>query len=346
METMRGVLAFAAALGCNSVLGIDEATLCSDGSCDGGVPSLQGSNPPGAGGASSNGSISDAGASSDASAPLGSSSAGSSSAGSGESGVPTNVMIAPSQSPPADMGSGSGAGNDPDDNSGSGNPGGGNADPGNPGSAGSSSGGGSGDDDDDPPPVEPPTSPPPPPSACQGRVSGAAFCDGATRIACGPAGAVTSTLVCPSVDHCQQASGAICAACLTGEARCEGAVLSVCNADHSGFVAQACSSAALCNVAQARCDAPVCTANQARCAGAVLEVCNATLTGFDSIDCSPAACNPTTGRCNLCTPGASRCVGSRTVATCDATGQNEVQTDCGVLETCSSGVCQVLGLPL
>jgi hypothetical protein len=354
-------VAFAAALGCNSVLGIDEATLCGDGSCDGGVPPIiQGathSNLPGAGGAASNGTNPGAGATSDASTPRDTPSV------SGELGVPADdVELVPSSDPPPTSGSGSGNsgeddnsgngnadpgngnnGNPDNGNNGKGNNGNGNGNAGdNPGSGGSS--GGSGAGGNDPPPAEPPASPP---SPCAGRANGEAFCDGATRIACGAGGTVVSSLACPSVALCTQASGAVCAACTTGEARCDGAALSVCNATHTGFTVQACGSAAQCNATQGRCD-PACAANQVRCEGAVLQICNATLTGFDPVvDCgSPGACNAEAGGCNICTPGTSRCAGLSTVATCDASGQSEVLADCGLLETCSAGECRIAGLPL
>jgi hypothetical protein len=78
-----------------------------------------------------------------------------------------------------------------------------------------------------------------------------------------------------------------------------------------------------------------------------LQACNATLTGYDLVvDCgSPAACNAQTGACNVCTPGARRCIDSLTAGICDSTGQSEVQVDCALLlQSCVAGECELLGL--
>jgi hypothetical protein len=352
-RALVGTVVLGTALGCNSVLGIDDATLCGGSACDGGVPAFvaegtqanlpgeSAANPPASGG-------------SDAAAPI-------DAPGNGELGVPMDVPLTPTENPADNSGSGnsgSGSGSSGEGNgSGDGNSGGGNSGQGNGGgNSGNDPGDGDGsDDDDDPPPVDnpttpppttpPPAEPPPPPSPCDGRVNGDAFCNGLTRIVCGPGETVTSTLTCLSADHCAQATGPLCAVCLTGEARCDGAALSVCNATHSGFDIQACAGPQFCNVAQASCSAPACQPNEVRCEGAFLQVCNATLTGFDPIaDCGVAtACNASTASCNICTPGATRCQNLTTLATCDATGQAEVVSGCPLLQTCDSGDCQLLG---
>lgn len=358
------VLLLGAAPACNAVLGIDDATLCSSGSCDAGVPPFDdGTRLPGADNTSGG---SDAGDdATDIDGELGAPGSGpltpapGANNGSNPETNPTPGTGA-SGGDPADDGSdnsggnnsgngSAGSGNSGSDNSGSDNPGngnagssnsgpgGGNAGNGNSGSGGSNSGPGGGAPDDDPPP---------PPSPCAGRASGEAFCDGLTRISCGPGGTVVGTVACPSVDFCSQSSGGGCAACLTGDALCTGASLSVCNAAHTGFDAVACASPAQCNAALGRCDAPACAPNQLRCDGAVLQVCNATLTGFDPIvDCgAPAACNAQTGACNICAPGTRRCVDSGTVGICDSTGQSEVTVDCTpLIESCSAGECELLG---
>jgi len=340
--TVIAAVGLGAAFGCNSVLGIGDATLCGGGSCDGGVPTVvtegtpaslpAAGNPPAPGGV-------------DAAVPP------ASPLGSGELGTPADVPLAPNENPAENSGAGSGS-----NNSGAGNGSGNGNSGGNPGN-----GNASGPGEDDPPPDDapttpppttpppttpPPTQPPPPPSPCDGRDNGEAFCSGLNRIACGPGGSVTSTLPCSSAEHCAQATGPLCAVCLTGEASCSGAALSVCNATHTAFDIQACAGPQFCNAAQARCTPPACQPNEVRCDGALLQVCNATLTGFDPIaDCGVAtACNASTASCTLfCTPGTSRCVDLTTVATCDATGQTEVVSGCPLLQTCESGDCQLLG---
>ncbi len=156
-----------------------------------------------------------------------------------------------------------------------------------------------------------------------------------------------SSQPCASLAHCEQGTGGSCAACLEGEARCEGASLSSCNDSRTGLDTVACAGPAQCNAAQARCEAPVCAPNQVVCNGAALQRCNATLTGFDPIaDCgAPQACNAQAASCNVCTPGASRCADAITLATCDASGQFEATSGCGLLGVCQGGACILLGLP-
>lgn len=320
-------MSLAALPACNALLGIDDATLCSEG-CDGGVPAFSAEVAPSLPGRGNGADAGDEGAATP---------------GAGnEIPPPIQGVNTPGAMDGANSGNG-GASNGGTSNGGTSN--GGSADddptppdPGSGGSGGTSSGPGGGDNDDDVPP---------PPSACDGQANGFAFCDGATRISCGPGGSVAGSLPCPTLAHCTQSSGPGCAACLTGEARCTGAILSVCNADHTGFDTTACASAAQCNPTLALCDAAVCSANQLRCEGAVLQVCNATLTGFDLVvDCgSPAACNAQTGACNICAPGTRRCVDSGTVGICDSTGQTETRIDCTpLIESCVAGECELLGL--
>jgi hypothetical protein len=321
-------LVFVASAACNAVLGIDEATLCSEGSCDGGAPALSeqiAPNLPGSardGGAdASAGNALSPGSSNEAIPPVrgvnSSAPGGSGPGGSGPaSGGTDNAEPA---TPPDPAGSGGSGGNG---SSGSGSNGSGN------GNAGSDA-------------VPPPSSP------CAGRENGFAFCDGAVRISCGPDGSVAGSTPCPTPQHCSQSTGPTCAACLTGEARCSGAILSVCNAAHTGFNATACAGPSQCNPARASCDAPACAANQLRCDGSVLQVCNPTLTAFDTvIDCgSPAACNAQTGACNICTPGARRCIDSGTAGICDSSGQTETRIECTpLIESCTGGECELLGL--
>jgi hypothetical protein len=315
---------------CNAVLGIDDATLCSDGSCDAGGPHLSDDVAPnlparGAGNGDDAGTEGAPGPGGELIPPVQGvntpGAAGAASSNNGGSGNGSSNDEGTAGAGPASPEPGSGGSNG---SGGSGN------------SGGSSSGpGGSGGEV------------PPPPSACDGRESGSAFCDGVIRISCGPGGSVVGSIPCPTLAHCTESSGPACAACLTGEARCTGAILSVCNAAHDGFDTSACAGPTQCNPALARCDLPACAANELRCDGAVLQVCNATLTGFDPVtDCgSPAACNVQTGACNVCAPGTRRCVDGDTVGICDSTGQTETRIDCTpLLENCVAGECELLGL--
>jgi hypothetical protein len=294
---------------CNAVLGIDEAgLLCSGATCDAGLYQLQ----------ATDGGIGNAVASADGSGSASAPAAGGSSASDagldatspfGE--VAGNLPLAPSQGP-------------------------GNQGNGNPGDPGSGSGGAA------------PTPPPPPPSPCAGRAAGEVFCSDALRTTCGPNGSVGRTVSCPSATHCQQSTGSECATCLSSEVRCDGSVLLSCNAGQNGFDALPCASAPLCDAVGRRCVAPACAPNQSQCTGASLERCNADSTAFvPAQTCgSPELCNAQAGRCNACVPGTTRCADSATQATCDSSGQAEVQAFCSVIETCVAGRCQVVVPPL
>ncbi len=334
------------ASGCNALLGIEEASLtCAGAPCDAGASSPRGEDRvpgPGALGSSaiSNGGMGplggvgaavDAGGL-DASAPVGAANG---------SELPANVIL------PNPGGAQTGSA----DNSGSGGPDGDEPNDDEPNRGGDDTGNGSGT----PGPATPAagsggstSEPPPPPSPCAGRAAGEAFCSDAARISCGPEGSVASSLVCSSTQHCQQGNGQTCAACLTGDARCEGQVLTVCNAARSGFDSQICGSAALCNAARQRCEpAQQCAPSESRCRGRNLERCNAAGTALEQLDCgSPQRCNEAAGRCDVCGPGTARCLDSDTVAACDASGATETPIPCGLLESCSAGACVVLGLPL
>lgn len=277
----------------------------------------------------------------------------------------------------------SGDGNSGDDNSGSGNSGSGNSgntngsgnsgndsngngNSGN-GSAGSGSGGGASAPPPaqmpppetpppatpppaTPPPAEtpPPATPPPPPSPCDGLAAGTSFCIGSVRTTCGPSGTIAGSVNCPSPLLCTESTTTACAACLGGEARCEGGLLLTCNAARTAFTTTDCGSASLCDAVNLSCAAPACSPNQSRCQGATLERCNATLTGFEPVlECgSEQLCDATAGRCNNCTPNATRCVDLTTVAVCDPTGQTEIQSTCSGLTVCTGGECLGLGIDL
>jgi len=329
-------------VGCNAVLRIDEAELCSGPTCADVPAFAQGSTKP--------------------TTPL---STRGSDAGASDAGprAATPRPLAPAPRPPAGSGGGAGSeGSRPANGSGgSGNaeePGAGASfppddDPGSDGSGvddegasgngnGSSDGNGDGSNDGD----DDGDGQPAPPTPCTGRAN-EVLCDGVTRVSCGPDGRVSGSETCASAAHCAQGNGPSCAACLAGEARCEGATLLSCNTARSGLDAQDCGGAALCNAAQARCDAAACEPGSLSCQGAVLQRCNATSTGFDPlVDCgAPEACNAATGSCNVCTPGARRCLDQSTVMVCDAAGQAETPQGCGLLEVCSNGQC-VIGLSL
>ncbi len=67
-------------------------------------------------------------------------------------------------------------------------------------------------------------------------------------------------------------------------------------------------------------DAFSCTPNQFQtCSGSAAVVCNATGTGTTMTDCGAPGCNATAGRCNMCVPNNTACIGN-SVGTCGADG--------------------------
>lgn len=66
---------------------------------------------------------------------------------------------------------------------------------------------------------------------CRGRAAGESFCRGDLRISCGEGESVSASTSCASASHCAAGTGPRCAACLPGEARCDGSTaLIVCDA--------------------------------------------------------------------------------------------------------------------
>lgn len=312
--SLKALLTLWGLAGCNAVLGIDEATLtCGGATCDAGLYELQ----------AQDGGIGSAVISVDRS---GNSSPGAPAAGGGSSLTDAG--------PDATSSSREVVGNLPLAPNGSGNQGPGNQGPGNQGPG---SGNGT-----------PTPTPTPPPSPCAGRPAGEAFCSEAVRTNCGPNGSVERALSCQSAAHCQQSTGSECATCLSSDVRCDGSVLLSCNAARNGFDALPCVSAPLCDAVGRRCLAPACDPNQSQCNGAALERCNPDSTAFEpALTCeSPQLCNAPAGSCNACIPGTSRCADNNTQATCDSSGQAEVQAFCSVIEACVAGRCQVVVPPL
>jgi hypothetical protein len=158
---------------------------------------------------------------------------------------------------------------------------------------------------------------------------------------------------CDAGSPCDPEGGCRPAVCNANEYRCTGAELERCNVARTGWIpVNTCTTAALCNVAAKRCEAPVCAPNERRCTAAgVLERCNEDRTGWSTLsDCvasaaagandASALCDPSAGgRClpsPSCTAGFFRCNGAElelcrdnawhphdrctTAAQCDAIG--------------------------
>ncbi|HEU5075207.1 MAG TPA: hypothetical protein VFU02_13545 [Polyangiaceae bacterium] len=87
--------------------------------------------------------------------------------------------------------------------------------------------------------------------------------------------------------------------CTDGEYRCNDVYLQTCVAGAWEREAR-CETAALCNAADRRCEAPVCEANTADCAGTSLRHCRSDRTGYEEVgDCADygLVCNEYAGEC-------------------------------------------------
>jgi len=178
-------------------------------------------------------------------------------------------------------------------------------------------------------------------SACRDGVSlaprdcGADFCDTSGGGACLPAACATGDSACANGQflRCDNgasftvaatcASAALCSTeeggclepvCVAGDRRCTAATLEVCLDDRSSWVSsEQCSSAALCDSLAGACRPPACSADDAQCRGATLRSCNADRTDFTEQTCeSPELCDSRAGVCQrpTCEPGMGRCEGS------------------------------------
>lgn len=147
-------------------------------------------------------------------------------------------------------------------------------------------------------------------------------CQGAALQAC-VNGAWTTTQTCPTAALCEPAAG-VCDACATGDRQCSGSVLSVCNADHTGFMQKAvCEAPLYCDTTSDNCVA--CTINQSRCDGDSVDVCNEARTAWTlkATACSDYGCYVVDGSTDHC-------------SVCDASSPAACSGD--VLRTCSAGL--------
>lgn len=177
---------------------------------------------------------------------------------------------------------------------------------------------------------------------CRGREPGAAFCDGATRITCGPDLVTATRVECPSVQHCTLATGPECAACLPNEFACDGNTLERCNAALTGFEEVDFCDEEPCNAEAGACTAFACAEpGERRCSGDRLEECNADRSGFELVEqCDPGLCDPVDLECDACVAESATCDDETTRAVCSDDGQALSTIDCGA----STPVCTGAGI--
>jgi hypothetical protein len=180
------------------------------------------------------------------------------------------------------------------------------------------------------------------PDECRGRLPGAAFCEGATRIVCGADLVTTERSECDSVQHCALATGTQCATCLPNQHRCSSDVLEVCDDSLSGWDEVETCTDAPCNAEAGACTTLAClTVGERRCMGDRLEACNADRDGFELVEtCDPGLCDPVDLECDVCVPGTRTCADGATQRECDEDGQDHTDTDC----QSSTPICTGAGL--
>ncbi len=167
---------------------------------------------------------------------------------------------------------------------------------------------------------------------CLGQQSGAATCDGNERIVCGEDLVSVEMEECVSAAHCNQATGPNCAICLENEYRCDGDVLSECNASHTGFDEVTTCVDEPCNAILGECTTRVCNAGEYTCDATnnTLQHCNEDGNGFDEeVECGDGICDAEHGECDICEPGATLgCEDDENKTVCDDTGQDTISVSC------------------
>jgi hypothetical protein len=177
---------------------------------------------------------------------------------------------------------------------------------------------------------------------CFGRKPGDSFCNGATRVVCGPDLVTSTAMQCPSAQHCSAVATG-CAACLDNEFKCDAMQLSKCKADHSGFdPLKMCAVDAPCNAQAGDCTTHACSPMQKRCNGDKLEQCNADQSGFVLLEqCGAGLCDNSALVCDKCVARSVSCANGSTVRSCSADGQTQTDTACpsGMPFCTGAGVC-------
>ncbi|HMI90266.1 MAG TPA: hypothetical protein VK509_02830 [Polyangiales bacterium] len=175
--------------------------------------------------------------------------------------------------------------------------------------------------------------------------AGQAVCSGADLVPCDAQGIAGAPVTCRSAQLCElgKATGA-CALCLDGEHHCSELQLQVCAQGNASWQdVKPCDTAALCNEAAGDCTTAACSAG-GHCDGATRQHCNATRTGYDDVEeCNAGLCDQANDQCDVCVPGAGRCVGN-TSYVCASDGQREVSQVCSKL-CAGAGKCVACIVP-
>lgn len=150
--------------------------------------------------------------------------------------------------------------------------------------------------------------------------AGATQCAGAQIQTCGlqPSGCLdwSAAQACSAGTTCQGGQ-CVVVPCTSGNLRCNGTVVEVCNGNAKWQAQQVCAQS--CDAATSACTTQAtCAAGSRRCSGNQIEVCNSTGTAWLGVQSCAVSCSG--GLCTgACQPGATRCNGN-TPETCSAGG--------------------------
>jgi hypothetical protein len=134
---------------------------------------------------------------------------------------------------------------------------------------------------------------------------------------------------------------------MSGEYRCSGTALQVCDSNQDAFTTvTTCATAGECNATKRTC-AP-CTAGQLQCNGATLQSCDAKKQSWTNVTtcATPELCNAGSGACDApaCSVGQYQCDASGNLQVCNAglTGYASVKA-CGSSALCNAAMhtCEV-----
>ena len=179
-------------------------------------------------------------------------------------------------------------------------------------------------------------------AGCSGREPGAAFCTGRERVVCGPDLVTDVRETCPTIEHCQGSVDGKCLPCVANEHKCEGNQLLICNADRNGFDLVTTCDDAPCNADLRMCTTQVCSPDTYTCntASNTLRLCNADGSAYlQETPCNDGICDAIQGQCDVCAPNEFSCMSATEVLTCDRDGQQQTMQPCTQLTSASTPLC-------
>jgi len=152
---------------------------------------------------------------------------------------------------------------------------------------------------------------------------------------------VDTSAVCEADQEVCNATGKTCQRCTPNAYFCDGASLNKCSSDGSDYSnVKSCSSAALCDAVNGKCNVGDCTPGQFICDGATLQSCGRDGKWATLDTCASAAlCDSSYGRCQACSTTGGTCSNSN-VQQCD---YNSGQNTPYAYQSCVANTCYTSG---